>query len=132
MVVEDARRIYFCAGISFYIEPFCIVFPDLVGDLLTQYPSQIHYLIATVYCGSAAPMLHILQEEVKLCNFSSRYLMTDEMKSIDRAMYVFMKQEQIAKKMLLDGDSVERVARLTEVPLYMVRKLKEEMELAEV
>ena len=77
-------------------------------------------------------MLHILQEEVKLCNFSSRYLMTDEMKSIDRAMYVFMKQEQIAKKMLLDGDSVERVARLTEVPLYMVRKLKEEMELAEV
>ena len=58
--------------------------------------------------------------------------MTDEMKSIDRAMYVFMKQEQIAKNMLLDGEPVERVARLTEVPLYMVRKLKEEMELAEV
>ena len=81
---------------------------------------------------SQDPIFKVLQEEVKLCNFSSRYLMTDEMKSIDRAMYVFMKQEQIAKNMLLDGDSVERVARLTEVPLYMVRKLKEEMELAEV
>ena len=77
------------------------------------------------------PIFRVLQEEVKLCNFSSRYLMTDEMKSIDRAMYVFMKQEEIAKNMLLDGDSVERVARITEVPLYMVLKLKEEMELAE-
>ena len=80
---------------------------------------------------SSDPIFKVLQEEVKLCNFSSRYLMTDEMKSIDRAMYVFMKQEEIAKNMLLDGDSVERVARLTEVPLYMVLKLKEEMELAE-
>ena len=77
------------------------------------------------------PIFRVLQEEVKLCNFSSRYLRTDEMKSIDRAMYVFMKQEEIAKNMLLDGDSVERVARITEVPLYMVLKLKEEMELAE-
>ena len=77
------------------------------------------------------PIFRVLQEEVKLSNFSSRYLMTDEMKSIDRAMYVFMKQEEIAKNMLLDGDSVERVARITEVPLYMVLKLKEEMELAE-
>ena len=80
---------------------------------------------------SSDPIFKVLQEEVKLCNFSSRYLMTDEMKSIDRAMYVFMKQEEIAKNMLLDGDSVERVARLTEVPLYMVLKLKEELELAE-
>ena len=58
--------------------------------------------------------------------------MTDEMKSIDNAMYKFMGQEKVAKNMLLDGYSVERVARLTEVPLYMVLKLKEEMELAEV
>ncbi len=84
------------------------------------------------FCGYISdPIFRVLQEEVKLSNFSSRYLMTDEMKSIDRAMYVFMKQEEIAKNMLLDGDSVERVARITEVPLYMVLKLKEEMELAE-
>ncbi len=81
---------------------------------------------------SSDPIFKVLQEEVRLYNFSLWYLMTDEMKSIDRAMYVFMKQEQIAKNMLLDGEPVERVARLTEVPLYMVRKFKEEMELAEV
>ncbi len=58
--------------------------------------------------------------------------MTDEMKSIDRAMYGFMKQEQIAKNLLKDGDSVEKVARNTELPLYWVINLKKEMELAEV
>jgi len=58
--------------------------------------------------------------------------MTDEMKSIDRAMYVFMKQEQIAKNLLKLGLDPEVIAQNTEVPLYMVRKLKEEMELAEV
>ena len=81
---------------------------------------------------SSDPIFNVLQEEVRLYNFSSRYLMTDEMKSIDNAMYRFMGQEKVAKNMLLDGDPVERVARLTEIPLYMVRKLKEEMELAEV
>ena len=81
---------------------------------------------------SSDPIFKVLQEEVRLYNFSSRYLMTDEMKSIDNAMYKFMGQEKVAKNMLLDGYSVERVARLTEVPLYMVLKLKEEMELAEV
>ena len=35
-VVGNARQIDFCAGISFYIEPFCIVFPDLFGYLLTR------------------------------------------------------------------------------------------------
>ena len=57
--------------------------------------------------------------------------MTDEMKSIDRAMYVFMKQEEIAKNFLKAGLDPELVAQNTEVPLYMVLKLKEEMELAE-
>ena len=78
------------------------------------------------------PIFKVLQEEVKLCNFSSRYLMTDEMKSIDRAMYAFMKQEQIARNFLKDGDSVEKVARNTELPLYWVIDLKKKMELAEV
>ena len=81
---------------------------------------------------STDPIFKVLQEEVRLYNFSSRYLMTDEMKSIDRAMYVFMKQEQIAKNFLKLGLDPKIVAQNTEVPLYMVRKLKEEMELAEV
>ena len=81
---------------------------------------------------SSDPIFKVLQEEVRLYNFSSRYLMTDEMKSIDRAMYMFMEREKVAKNMLVGGEPVEKVARFTEVPLYMVRKLKEEMELAEV
>ena len=80
---------------------------------------------------SSDPIFKVLQEEVRLYNFSSRYLMTDEMKSIDRAMYVFMKQEQIAKNMLERNMAPKDVAEITEVPLYMVLKLKEEMELAE-
>ena len=57
--------------------------------------------------------------------------MTDEMKSIDRAMYVFMKQEQIARNMLERNMSPKDVAEISEIPLYMVLKLKEEMELTE-
>ena len=78
------------------------------------------------------PIFKVLQEEVKLCNFSSRYLMTDEMKSIDRAMYAFMKQEQIARNFLKDGLDPKVVARNTELPLYWVIDLKKKMELAEV
>jgi len=81
---------------------------------------------------SSDPIFKVLQEEVKLSNFSSRYLMTDEMKSIDRAMYVFMKQEQIARNMLERNMSPKDVAEISEIPLYMVLKLKEEMELTEV
>ena len=78
------------------------------------------------------PIFKVLQEEVKLCNFSSRYLMTDEMKSIDKAMYAFMKQEQIARNFLKDGLDPKVVARNTELPLYWVIDLKKKMELAEV
>ena len=78
------------------------------------------------------PIFKVLQEEVKLCNFSSRYLMTDEMKSIDKAMYKFMEREKIARNFLKEGDSVEKIARITELPLYWVIDLKKKMELAEV
>jgi hypothetical protein len=81
---------------------------------------------------SSDPIFKVLQEEVRLCNFSSRYLMTDEMKSIDRAMYKFMEREKIAKNLLKAGLDPKFVADNAEIPLYMVRKLKEEMELAEV
>ena len=78
------------------------------------------------------PVFRVLQEEVKLCNFSSRYLMTDEMKSIDNAMYRFREREKVARNFLKEGDSVEKIARITELPLYWVINLKKEMELAEV
>jgi hypothetical protein len=78
------------------------------------------------------PIFKVLQEEVRLCNFSSRYLMTDEMKSIDKAMYRFREREKVARNFLKDGDSVEKVARNTELPLYWVIDLKKKMEQAEV
>ena len=53
--------------------------------------------------------------------------MTVDMSDVDRAMAVFDKQEQIAKNMLLDGDSVEKIARNTGVPLFMVNKIKERL-----
>ena len=46
---------------------------------------------------------------------------------VEAAMAVFDKQEQIAKNMLLDGDSVEKIARNTGVPLFMVNKIKERL-----
>ena len=58
--------------------------------------------------------------------------MTDEMKSIDKAMYKFMEREKIARNFLKEGDSVEKIARITELPLYWVIDLKKKMELAEV
>jgi hypothetical protein len=78
---------------------------------------------------AADPVFKVLQNEVKLSNFSSRYLMTEDMKSIDKAMYEFRERERIAKNMLLDGDPVEKVARNTEIPLYWVLDLKKKMEL---
>ena len=73
----------------------------------------------------------VLQNECKLYNFSARYLMTDEMKSIDRATAVFYKQEQIAKNLLKSGFEPELVARNTEVPLFMVNEIKERLALEE-
>lgn len=57
--------------------------------------------------------------------------MTVDMSDVNKAMAVFDKQEQIAKNMLRDGDSVEKIARNTGVPLFMVNKIKERLALEE-
>lgn len=78
------------------------------------------------------PVFRLLQEEVKLCNFSSRYLMTDEMKSIDNAMIEFRGREKVARNLLKFGLDPKIIAQNTELPLYWVINLKKEMELVEV
>ncbi len=78
------------------------------------------------------PVFRVLQEEVKLCNFSSRYLMTDEMKSIDNAMIEFRGREKVARNLLKFGLDPKIIAQNTELPLYWVINLKKEMELVEV
>ena len=77
------------------------------------------------------PVFRVLQSECKLCNFSARYLMTDEMRSIDRATALFHEREKIAKNLLKSGFEPELVARNTEVPLFMVNEIKERLALEE-
>ena len=73
------------------------------------------------------PVFKVLQNEVKLCNFSSRYLMTEGMKMTDMTLVAWNAVEKVAINFLKDGLSEERVARNTGIPLYMVRELKEKM-----
>ena len=72
-------------------------------------------------------VFRVLQNEVKLCNFSSRFLMMEEMDMVDLAVERFEGKVDVAKNFLKDGESEERVARLTGIPLYMVRELKEKL-----
>ena len=77
-------------------------------------------------------VFRVLQSECKLCNFSARYLMTDEMRSVDRATAVFYKQEQIAKNLIKFGKlSLKDISALTGVPLFMVNEIKEQLALEE-
>ena len=46
---------------------------------------------------------------------------------VDMALERWDEKECIARNLLKDGDSVEKVARNTGIPLYMVRELKEKL-----
>ena len=70
------------------------------------------------------PIFWVLQNEAKLCNFSSRYLMTEAMKMTDMTLVAWNAKEEIAKKMLAKNKPVEEIADFTGIPLYMVRELK--------
>lgn len=73
------------------------------------------------------PVFRVLQNEVKLCNFSSRYLMMEGMNMVDMALERFEAKVEVAKNLLRDGDPAERVARNTGIPLYTVLDLKKKM-----
>lgn len=77
------------------------------------------------------PIFKMLQNEVKLSNFSSRYLMTEDMKSVDRAMAIFSGKERIVRNMLARNMSPKDVAEIAEIPLFLVLDIKKEMEQAE-
>ena len=74
------------------------------------------------------PVFKLLQNEVKLCNFSSRYLMTVDMSDFDKAVAEYKgamkKSEEIAKKMLEENISVEIIKKTTGLPEAEIRKLK--------
>ena len=78
-------------------------------------------------------MFRVLQNEVKLCNFSSRYMLSNMMKDIDKSYWEYgaarKKAKEVAKNFLLDGDSVEKVARNTGLPQSTVLELQKEINL---
>ena len=63
------------------------------------------------------PIFRLLQNEVKLCNFSSRYLMTVDMSDYDKAVERYegaiKKSEEIAKKMRDQNEPIQKIASYT-------------------
>ena len=78
------------------------------------------------------PVFRVLQNEVKMCNFSAGYMLSNIMKDIDKSYWEYgaarKKAKEVAKNFLLDGDSVEKVARNTGLPQATVLELKKEID----
>lgn len=69
------------------------------------------------------PVFKVLQNEVKLCNFSSRFLMHVDMSDFDRAVAKREEKEEIAKGLLKDGVPMEIIVRNTGLSEEAIRKL---------
>ena len=78
------------------------------------------------------PVFRVLQNAVKMCNFSAGYMLSNIMKDIDKSYWEYgaarKKAKEVAKNLLLDGDSVEKVSRNTGLPQSTVLELKKEIE----
>ena len=78
------------------------------------------------------PVFRVLQNEVKLCNFSAGYMLSNIMKDIDKSYWEYgaarKAKKEVAKNFLLDGDSVEKVSRNTGLPQSTVLELKKEID----
>ena len=74
------------------------------------------------------PVFKLLQNEVKLCNFSSRYLMHIDMSDFDEAVArhegAMNKSKEIAKKMLNANKPIEEIIEFTGLSEEGIRKLK--------
>ncbi|MBR5412658.1 MAG: PD-(D/E)XK nuclease family transposase [Fibrobacter sp.] len=102
---------------------------DYVGDncRLAQWLRAIDALNREADFSEFAndPVFKVLQNEVKLCNFSSRYLMTVDMSDFDRAVAEYSTKLDIAKKMLEQGKfSVTDISAVTGLPEAKIRDLK--------
>ena len=73
------------------------------------------------------PIFRLLQNEVKLCNFSSRYLMTVDMSDFDEAVARYMgalnNSKEIAKKMLDANKPIEEIIQFTGLSEKTIREL---------
>ena len=73
------------------------------------------------------PVFRLLQNEVKLCNFSSRYLMTVDMSDFDEAVARYMgalnNSKEIAKKMRDQNEPIQKIASYTGLSEKTIREL---------
>ena len=70
------------------------------------------------------PIFKILQNEVKISNFSSRYLMNISMHDFDEGLAKYEKALEIAKKLRDEGVSIEIIQRTTGLFEKEIRELK--------
>ena len=73
------------------------------------------------------PVFKVLQNEVKLCNFSARYMLSNMMKDIDKSYWEYgaarKKAKEIARKMRDDGEPMEKIISYTGLPEKVVQEL---------
>ena len=76
---------------------------------------------------SQDPVFRVLQNAVKMYNFSARYLMTVDMSDVDRAMEKYEaaleKSKEIAKALLDQGVSMDVVQKATNLPEKVILSL---------
>ena len=96
--------------------------PDQVGE---DKPSMLVSLVIPAEAGISLQIAprRLLQNEVKLCNFSSRYLMTVDMSDFDRAVAEYSTKLEIAKGLLKDGVPIEIIVRNTGLSEKTIREL---------
>ena len=101
---------------------------DYVGDncRLAQWLRAIDALNREAEFSEFAndPVFKVLQNEVKLCNFSSRYLMTVDMSDFDKAVAEYSTKLDIAKKMLENEEPLQKIISYTGLPEAKIRDLK--------
>ena len=100
---------------------------DYVGDncRLAQWLRAIDTLNREADFSEFAndPVFKLLQNEVKLCNFSSRYLMHVDMSDFDRAAAQYSAKLEVAKKMLEANEPIQKIVEFTGLPEGEIRKL---------
>ena len=69
------------------------------------------------------PIFRLLQNEMKLCNFSSRYLMTVDMSDFDKAVERYEAITEIAKKMRDQNEPIQKIASYTGLSEKTIRNL---------
>ena len=76
---------------------------------------------------AADPVFKVLQNEVKLCNFSARYMISTMMREVEKASWEYSgglkKAREIAKNLLEQGVSIDVIKKSTQLSEKEIREL---------